>query len=229
MEVVASKRKIFGKQVKKIRNAGSIPAVVFGKRVDSIPISINGTNFTKAFAKTGESTLIDLSIEGENTPRKALISEVQYSPIKGNIIHVNFHQVNLKEKITTKVPVEIVGESPAVKNNKGILITLIDEVEVECLPADIPPRFEVDVSNLNEVDDFISVKDLKYAGDKVSIDLDPEELIIKVDYAEQLKEEEEAVSVENIEVTGEKPKEESAEEGTEKETEEKGEEKEDFH
>jgi len=203
-----------------------LPAVVYGKEVESTPLEVAENPFLKVFANAGESALVDLIIEGENKPRKVLISAVQYDPVSSKPLHINFHQVNLTEKITTNVPVEVTGESPAVKDGKGIIITLIDEIEVECLPAYIPKNFIVDVSKLSEVDDFIAVKNLSYDKDKIKIDLDPEELIVKVDYAMQPEEEEkEAASVEEIEVTGEKPKVEEGE-GEKEKQEEKEERKE---
>lgn len=213
MELVAKKRKILGKEVRKLRHSNLLPAVVYGKEVESTPLEVAENTFLKVFANFGESALVDLIIEGENKPRKVLISDVQYDPVSSRPLHIDFHQVNLLEKITTKVPVEVIGESPAVKDGKGIIITLIDEIEVECLPADIPKNFTIDVSKLSEVDDFIAVKNLSFDNDKVKIDLDSEELIVKVDYAMQPEEEEkEAPSVEEIEVTGEKPKVEEGEE-----------------
>lgn len=226
MELIAKKRKILGKQVKKLRQGNLLPAVLYGKEVQSTPLEVEANTFLKVFSDAGESTLVDLVIEGEEKPRKVLISEIQYDPVSSKLRHINFHQVNLKEKITANVPIEITGESPAVREGKGIIITLIDEIEVECLPSDIPKNFTVDISNLNRVGDFIAVKELSYDKSKVKIELDSEELIIKLDYAQQPEEvEEETVSVEDVEVTGEKPKVERDEE--EKENQEEKEESKD--
>lgn len=214
MEVVAEKREILGKKVRILRKDKDLPAVLFGKNIKSIPIKLPSINVDKLLKVVGESVLLDLVIEGEKAPRKVLISEIQRNFVTGRVSHISFHEVSLKEKIKAPIPIEFVGESPAVKSGEGILITLIDEVEVECLPTDLPSRFEVDLSALSKVGDFISVSALSYDKSKVSIDIDPEELLIKVDYAEQL-EEEVVASVEDIEVTGEKPKEEGEEESKE--------------
>lgn len=211
MEVIAKKREIFGKKVRILRRDSTIPAVVFGKGKQSLPLELSFNNLAKVLNAEGEATLLDLIIDSEGTPRKVLISEVQKNFVTGRPTHISFHEVSLTEKITAKVSIEFIGESIAVKSGKGILITLIDEVEVECLPTDLPRKFEVDISGLQEVDDFITVGALKYDKSKLSIDIDPEELLIKVYYAEQLEEKEEVASVEEVEVTGEKPKEEGEE------------------
>jgi len=213
MEIIAKKREIFGKKVRILRKDSTIPAVVFGKGKQSLSLELSFNNLAKVLNAEGEATLLDLIIDGEgkDTPRKVLISEVQKNFVTGRPTHVSFHEVSLTEKITAKVSIEFIGESPAVKSGKGILITLIDEVEVECLPTDLPRKFEVDIFGLQEVDDFVTVGALKYDKSKISIDIDPEELLIKVDYAEQLEEKEEVASVEEVEVTGEKPKEEGEE------------------
>ena len=210
MEIIAKKRSTIGKKVRILREEQLVPAAVFGKGKQSTPISLAASLAEKLLKSTGESTLLDIAIEGENEPRKALISEIQRNAVTGKLQHINFHEVSLKDKITANVPIEFVGQSPAVKSGEGILITLIDEIEVECLPANLPSHFEVDISNLNKVGEFITVEALKYDKDRITIEPDKNELLIKVDYAEQL-EEEVAASVEEIEVTGEKPKEEGEE------------------
>ena len=219
MEIVAKERNITGKKVRVLRKDNYLPAVVFGKGKKSKAIVLSATTIDKTLKVAGESMLIDLAIEGEKIPRKVLISEVQRDFVTGRASHLSFHEVSLKEKITAHIPVEFVGESPAVKSGEGILITLIDEIDVECLPTDLPSHFEINISNLSKVGDFITVGALEYDKSKIAIDLDPEELLIKVDYAEQLEEETET-TVEDIEVTGEKPKEEGSEDAETPEKEE---------
>jgi len=225
MEIFAKKREILGKKVRILRKEKILPAVVFGKGKQSTALTLSLADTAKVLKTAGESVLLDLAVEGETALRKVLISEVQRNFVTGKASHISFHEVSLKEKITARIPIEFVGESPVVKSGEGILITLIDEIEVECLPTDLPSHFEVDISKLAEVGDFIPVSALNYDRSKITVAMDMEELLIKVDYAEQL-EEEVTTSVEEIEVTGEKPKEEGSEE-VEKETEkERGKDKE---
>ncbi|MFH1565643.1 MAG: 50S ribosomal protein L25 [bacterium] len=224
MDIVAKKRELKGKKVRLLRREKILPAVVFGQAKESLALEISLIAAEKILKTEGESTLLDLVIEGEKEPRKVLISEVQRNFVTDTISHISFHEVSLKEKITAHIPIEFVGESPVVKSGKGILITLIDEIEVECLPTDLPNKFEVDISNLLEIDDFITVETLSYDKDKITIDIDKEALLIKVDYAEQL-EEETVTSVEDVEVSSEKPVEEGEEDKEGKESKEDREEK----
>jgi len=208
MEIKAQPRTVVGKKVKILRQAGGIPAIIFGKTTASTPIVVEEKPFLKAYASAGEATLVDLVV-GENKPRKVLISEVQRDPVSEQIIHVNFHEISLTEKITTAVPVRIVGESQLVKSGGAILLTLLDELEVSCFPTDLPPEIPVDISNLNEVGQGVAVKDLKVDRSKVEIKAEPEEWVVKLDYpqmAEEKVEEEvsEAEAVEKVEATAEK-------------------------
>jgi len=173
----------------KLRGQESLPAVIFGKETTSVAVELKKLDFERAYREAGESTLIDVQIEGEKGPRPVLVSEIQFEPATGQPIHVSFHQVALKEKVTAHVPVVITGEAPAVKNSLGVLLTLLDEIEVEAYPRDLPKEFVVDVSNLTNVNQGIEIKDLK-VDPKVEIKAEPDELIVKIDY---LAKEEEVV------------------------------------
>ena len=194
MELIATKRTELGKKSKRIGKEGKLPAVVFGKGEPSTPLSLNYIQFEKVFREAGESTLIDLIIEGEKGV-KVLVSEVTHNPLSGKVNHANLHIVNLKEKITASVPIKVVGESPAVKSGEGLLLTLIDEVSVEALPTDLPHDIKVDISHLEQLDQGLSIKDLPIDFSKVEIlGHHPDDLVVKITYAE-MKEEVEEVPV----------------------------------
>lgn len=159
---------------------GILPAVVFGKETASISLSMKKSDFAKVFKEAGESTLIDLVIDGETEARPVLVSEMQLDPLSGRTIHVSFHQVQLKEKVIVKVPVVITGESSVVKNGQGVLLTLINEIEIEAFPRDLPKEFEVDISGLTEVGMGIHIHDLKIA-ETATIKNAPDELVVKID------------------------------------------------
>lgn len=159
---------------------GILPAVVFGKETASISLSMKKSDFAKVFKEAGESTLIDLVIDGETEARPVLVSEMQLDPLSGRTIHVSFHQVQLKEKVIVKVPVVITGESSVVKNGQGVLLTLINEIEIEAFPRDLPKEFEVDISGLTEVGMGIHIRDLKIA-EIATIKNAPDELVVKID------------------------------------------------
>lgn len=213
MELAAKKRKILGKKVKSLRAAGGLPAVVFGGKEPSTALELNAGQFEKVYAAAGESTLIDLDIEGEK--EKILISEVQHDPL-GKLLHVDLRRISAGEKITAAIPVVIEGESQPVKSGEGVLLTLLLELEVECLPADLPHEIKADLSTLNEVGQGITIGQLPIDQTKVKIvGHEPDELVVKVDYPQVAEVEEAPVSEEEaiaaVEATQEKkPEEEEA-------------------
>ena len=221
MELKAEKRAILGKKVKGLRQKGILPAVVFGKETGSIPVTLDQKSFEKVYKEVGESALIDVQISDDGRHKvpqlhKVLISEVGLDPISDQIVHANLHAVSLTEKATATIPLKIVGGSPIVKSGEGMLLTLLDKVDVEALPQDLPPEITLDISGLIKIDQSLTVKDLPVDRAKVEIKQDPEELVVKVEHAEMAEEEpEEEVSVEAVEVTTEKKEEDETAEAEE--------------
>lgn len=182
VKLTAKARTIAGRKVKNLRKQGILPGNVFGKKMDSIAIELPVDSFKNVFEKAGETGLIDLSIEnGKETNKVVLISNLQNDPLTDEPIHVDFRAVDLTEKISANVPVEISGESPAEQQGIGTVVLYFDEIEVEALPADLPEKFVVDVSNMAEVEQTIFVKDLSYDSSKVTILTDVEAVLAKVE------------------------------------------------
>lgn len=154
----AEPRKIFGKKLKKLRKQGIIPANVYGPDIKSEAISVNFKDFIKVYKKVKETGLVYLQLKNESIP--VLIKNVQKHPINGAILHVDFRKVDLKQKIETEVPVVIVGESPAVAEKKGVLLTQVNTLTIFALPEEIPSEIKIDISNLKEIGDEIKVSDL---------------------------------------------------------------------
>ena len=179
----AESRVIKGRKVKKLRKEGIVPANIFGKKVKSKAISMKLDDFKKVYQEVGETGLINLEIKdkGQKEDRAVLISNVQMDPVSDIPVHVDFHQVDLKEKVTADVPVELTGVSPAEKQSIGTVVLYIDEIEVEALPGDLPEKFVIDISKLEAVDQAIYVKDLDIDKSKVEIKMDLEEIITKVE------------------------------------------------
>lgn len=175
--LVATKRDIVGRKVKKLRQAGQIPATVYGKKVKSISVAVAADAFTKTYGEAGETGLVELSVNGSVRP--ALVHHVQKDPVTGAILHIEFHQVDLKEKVHTRVPLVLVGESPAVTEKKGVILTILDEIEVEALPTDLAERIEVPIEGLSEVNEEIRVKDLKVPAG-ITVHTDAELTVVKV-------------------------------------------------
>lgn len=213
-----SKRETLGRKVKHLRKDGLTPAGIYGKGYDSVSISVNSRELNKIFDDVGESGLVDLMLDGSKIP--VLFRNPQYHPVEGNIMHIDCYKVNLKEKITATVPVEIIGEAPIVKAG-NILVPVSSEIEVEALPADLPEKIEVDISGFETLEAMITAGDIKL-DDKVELKTAPEQVIVKV---EEPKAEEEPVVEEvapsEVPATEQKDAEEGeAEEGEKKEKEE---------
>lgn len=155
----AKDRHIHGHKVKILRKTGEIPGTVYGKNVKSIAVAVNGEEFVTLYKEVGESSLVELTID--NAVRPVLIHNVQKHPVSQNILHVEFFQVDLKEKVHTNVPIHTSGEAVAVKDKVGVLLIILDEVEVEALPANLPEHMTLDVSELTAVEQELKVKDIK--------------------------------------------------------------------
>lgn len=166
------------KQVKTLRQAGQIPAVLYGNGVTNQSVKVDQLEFLKVYHKAGSSGLVELSIEGHK-PIHVLITEVQNDHL-GSPQHIDFHQVNMNEAIRTEVPLKLTGEAPAVYNLGGSLIQVLEEIEVEALPANLPQAIEVDVNGLDEFDMHLSVSDLKIPAD-VTVLTDEHEMVCKIE------------------------------------------------
>ncbi len=180
LSLKAEERKVLGKKVKNLRKEGVLPAHVFGKGVEGEVVSVNEKEFLKIFHQAGETGLIDLKIGAEKI-RPVLIREVQYNPVTDDLIHIDFYQVNLLEKVKVSVPIVQIGEGPeSIKLGEAIILQTLSEVEVEALPSDLPEKLEVDVTGLKEIDDAITVGQLGYDHDKITVSVDPEEIVVKL-------------------------------------------------
>jgi len=173
------KRKVLGKKAKKLRKEGILPANIYGKDVKSLAVQVSLKDFLPVYKKVGETGIVEVMVEGEKTSRHALIHNVQKDPVTDQPLHADFHQVSLTEKITASIPIELVGESPAVAQKLGVLIQPLSEVEVEALPTELPEQFTVDISGLKEVDQAITVGDLK-APAGVKILTSEKEILVKI-------------------------------------------------
>lgn len=195
----AEERKVTGRKVKTVRALGFIPGNVYGKKIKSQAVQVNKKEFELTYSDVGETGLITLQVGKDELP--VLVSNVQKHPISDEFIHVDFRQVDLKTKVTAEVPVEVTGESPAEKQAIGTVVQYLNQVEVEALPADLPEKFEVDTSELSEVDQAIYVKDLKVDTTKVEIKTNGDEIIVKVEPPQK----EEVIEVPVVPAEGEVP------------------------
>ena len=186
----ADVRTIKGRKVRVLRKQGILPTTVYGNGFEPVSIQVNAKELGAIFDHVGESGLVDLNLDGKDIP--ILFRNPQYHPVGGELVHVDCYKVNLKEKITTSVPVELVGEAPIVKAGM-ILVPVTEEVEVEALPTDLPEKIEVDISKLETLESQITVAELIVDRSKVEIKTAGDQLVVKV---EAPKAEEEPVAEE---------------------------------
>src|SRR3990170_8636707 len=174
LSLQAEERKILGKKVKNFRVVGKLPGHVFGKGLETEHVSVDGKTFLKTFKEAGETGLIDLKI-GTEKVRPVMVREVQYDPVSGEPIHIDFYQVNLTQKVKVPVPLVLVGEQPeSVHLGEAIVLQTLNEVEVEALPTDLVEKIEVDITSLKNIDDAITVGQLNFDRSKLTVLADPE-------------------------------------------------------
>jgi large subunit ribosomal protein L25 len=207
----ATRRTVTGKQVGALRRQGLLPGIIYGHHFDPIPISLDLHTSTLALAGLSSSSLVYLDLEGNE--HAALIREKQRDYIRGTLKHIDFQVVSLTEKIRADVSIELMGSSPAVKDMNAVLVTGLDELEVECFPQYLPERYVIDISRLVKIGDALYVRDLKVTED-VEILSDPDEMLVIVTAgtAEEPEEEEEAVGEAEPEIIEKGKKEEEEEE-----------------
>ena len=133
---------------RRVRQGGKIPGVVYGAGQDSLPVTLDPRQVTRILhSKTGHNTIFDLDLEGSDRT-KAMIVDWQYEPIKGHLLHIDLKRIAMDRKLTVSVPIVLKGEAAGVKQQGGIMEQILREVEIECLPGDIPSVIEADVSEL---------------------------------------------------------------------------------
>ena len=172
-------RAISGKKTRFLRREGVTPAHLFGQGLTSVAVQCPTGDLRRAIAQKGTTRLMELRLDDEKETRNVFIREVQRDALSGELIHVDFYQVNKKRKIRVAVPVVLVGDAPASKLKNNIIEQLLGEVEVESLPGDLPPQIEVDITSLEEANQALCVSDIKTSAG-VSIMAAPEQLIVKV-------------------------------------------------
>jgi len=190
-----------------LRAEGKIPAVFYGKKQESTPITLNAREFSKIWKDAGESTVVVL-----NTPEgefETLIHEVDVDVVTENPIHADFYAFEKGKKIEVEVPLEFVGTSPAIKELGGTLVKVIHDLSIEAIPSKLPQEIEVDISSLVDFEAQIQAKDIKLP-EGVELAVDPEEVVALVSEPKEEEEEETGpTDISEIEVEGEKKEEEA--------------------
>jgi large subunit ribosomal protein L25 len=158
MDLQAQERNVFGNRVNALRREGMIPAELYGHGVPNLHLSVVAKEFGKLYAAAGENTVITIEIGKQKFP--AIIHHVDRHYLSGDPQHVDFYQVKMDEKITARIPLEFVGESPAVREKGAVINRSMTEIEVEALPNDLPHLLKVDLTALDDIDKTIYVRDI---------------------------------------------------------------------
>ncbi len=215
MELTVEKRDI-KKSPATLRLQGVLPAVIYGRKEESTPISIDRRTFEKLFHKAGENTVI--TVKGLGEDKDVLIHDVTIDPVRGDLIHADLYAIAKGQTVTVAIPIEFEGESAAVRDLGGILVKVMHELEIEVAPKDLPQALHVDISKLVTLEDKVTVADLKLPASAI-ITADPEEVVAMVTVAKEEVVEETPVDLAAIDISVEKGKKE--EEGAAAEAESK--------
>ena len=185
----ATKREVLGRKVGALRRAGKLPAVLYGHGIESTPVTLEAHEAALKLSHVTSSSLMMIDLDGKEYP--ALVREKQRDYLKNRLLHLDFQVISMTEKVTTKVGIELTGTAPAVKEFSAVIVTVLNELEVECMPQDLPARVVIDISGLTEVGAGIHVRDV-VISDKVKILDDPAETIVvaSATRAEKVAEEE---------------------------------------
>lgn len=177
-KLTVEKRKVVGKKVKKLRREGFLPANIYGKAIKSLSVQVPYKDFENVYKEAGETGIIDVEVGGEIRP--SLIHNVQQDYYNHKLLHADFFQVNLKEKVKTTVKIIAVGEPKAVSEKLGLLLQPLSEVEIEALPTDLPDKIEVNVESLDAVNSQITVGEIKLPPG-VTILTEPSQIVVKIE------------------------------------------------
>lgn len=176
-KLAVEKRKVVGKKVKKLRKEGLLPANLYGRNIKSLAVQLSYKDFEKVYKEVGATGIVDVQIDKDVMP--SLIHNLQQDYYNHKILHVDFFQVNLKEKVKTTVKIVAIGEPKAVAEKLGLMLQPLSEVEIEALPTNLPEKIEVNVEKLDTVNAQITVGEIK-PPTGVTILTDPSQVVVKI-------------------------------------------------
>lgn len=195
IELKANERDILGKKVKFLRRQEITPVHLFGHGLKSLALQCDTANLEQSLTLVGETRLISLKVNDEKKARPVLVREVQRNPLNGKLLHVDFYQVKMQEKVEVEIPIVLVGEAPALETKGNMLLHELNTLTIECLPAKIPGNLELNIDSLTEPGRAIRVKDIIVDPD-ITVLADPEQVVVTVTAAR--REEEVAVPEEAV-------------------------------
>lgn len=194
IELSATTRDVFGKKVRFLRRQGITPANLYGHNVPSLALQVETPILERTLAQAGRHSLVSLKVKGRRGSKTVVVQAIQADPITDALLHVDFYEVKATEKMKAEIPLVMVGEAPAAKTMGGTLYQSLSALPVECLPKDLPPAIEVDLSQLVELDQAIHVRDIPLGAGLEAL-ADPEEIVVRVARARVRAEEEVAEEI----------------------------------
>lgn len=199
LQIAVDARTASGKQTKRLRAAGVVPGVVFGKKAGSVPVQVDAKEFEAIYREAGRTSIIQVAIAG-GAPTNVVIKSVQRNPLTGRALHIDFFAPDMTHEMTADVPLSFTGVAPGVELTGGFLLTALDSVRVRALPTNMPHELTVDLSPLIDLDAAIYVRDLM-VGESNAVLNDLDELVAKV-MPPRVEVEEEPVVEEGLEGEG---------------------------
>ncbi len=181
LRLKATQREVLGKKSRFLRRQGITPTHLYGHNLESLTLQCDTAELRQVMAQAGRTRLISLEVDGKQ-PRSVFVREIQRDEVARQLLHVDFYQVRKGEKIAVNVPIILVGEAPAMKEKGRMIAHAITSLSIECLPDSVPPQIEVDLSRLEELNQAILVKDIVLGAD-ITVNADPEQLVVKVSEA----------------------------------------------
>jgi large subunit ribosomal protein L25 len=178
LQIAVDARSASGKQTKRLRAAGIVPGVVFGKKAGSVPVQVDAKEFEAIYREAGRTSIIEIAVDG-GAPTNVVIKSVQRNPLTGRALHVDFFAPDMTHEMTADVPLSFTGVAPGVELSGGFLLTALDSVRVRALPTNMPYEIAVDLSPLVDLDAAIYVRDLA-VGESNAVLNELDELVAKV-------------------------------------------------
>ncbi|MBL7126041.1 MAG: 50S ribosomal protein L25 [Dehalococcoidales bacterium] len=216
LRLKATHRVVLGKKARFLRRQGITPAHLYGHGIESLALQCDTNELVNLVAHAGKTRLVNLEVDGEKS-KTTFVREIQRDVITRELLHIDFYQVKRTEKIAVDVPIVLVGEAPALKSKGRMLVHGINSLSIECLPANVPPQIDIDITGLEEVEQAVHVKDI-ILDPEITVHADPEQLVVKIsevmvkEEVEEVPEVEEEKALAEEEATAPAEKEESAEE-----------------
>jgi large subunit ribosomal protein L25 len=179
-ELQVMPRTVLGKKVAALRRSGHTPANIFGHKLESTAVQADTVALTQLLKGMTRNAILNLSVEGEGAPRSVVIRAISRDPVSTQILHVDFYQINMTEKMRADVKIVLTGTSEAVTTFGGVLLQTLESISVEALPSDIPTQFVADVSLITQLEGALHVRDLAIDTSKMTLMTDPEVVVARV-------------------------------------------------